>query len=168
MYEEPWACCSDCTPTAMRRRRRSAPCIRSAQLAAFSLLRSASIANWISSMYSKASKPFVGVEKRRAAADLASSWRLQHDVSAGYSVRERHTCPFQTSHRGDSSKAGEATTIILGAINCNPTGMRYAEDVLLVDEAKTTPDVSMTPRIWMFWYRLTAKPRAAPVDVSDR
>jgi len=58
--------------------------------------------------------------------------------------------------------------MMVGATSCRPMGIRYAEGVLLFDDAYTTPDASMTPRICMFWYMETLKPRAALVDVSER
>jgi hypothetical protein len=106
----------------------------------------------MSSMYLVASKLFVEVEKMRFAAAMASVWRLQQMLILqgecnGFAVQTHF---FQTSHRGDSGRKGHNDTIIAGAMNCSPIGMRYAEGVLLFDEAYTTPAANMTPRIWIF------------------
>jgi hypothetical protein len=157
-------------PTAIKRRRRSGPRVRSTQRDVSLRLRSNSMAIWMSSIYFAASKLLVEVEKMRFAAAMASLWRLRQMLTL-YDACKRdmqETYSFHTNHRGDSGRNGHSNTMMAGAINCSPIGIRYADGVLLFDEAYTTPAASMTPNIWMFWYTLTEKPRAAPVDVSER
>jgi hypothetical protein len=149
MYADPWACCRDWMPTAIKRRRRSGPRVRSTQRDVSSRVRSNSMASWISSIYFAASKLLVEVENMRLAAAMASLWRLQR-VSILYGTCKGdmyETYSFQTNHRGDSGRNGHSNTMIAGATNCKPIGIRYAEGVLLFDEAYTTPAANMTPKI---------------------